>query len=129
MHRHCRFDVGTLLAVIGVLVSLPCALEAQDSSRSTPLSREELASFEKVTLDLVKRWRLPGGQLAVAKDGRLVFDRAYGYADIEFKERVETKSLFRIGSVSKTITTAAVLALVDGGRCDWKIASAVSWRT
>lgn len=63
----------------------------------------------------MKRWQLPGGQLAIAKDGRLVFDRAYGYADVESKEAVETTSLFRISSVSKPITTAAVLTLVDRG--------------
>ena len=63
----------------------------------------------------MKQWDLPGGQLAIAKDGRLVFHRAYGYADVEYKEPVKKTSVFRVSSVSKAITTVAVLTLVDRG--------------
>lgn len=59
---------------------------------------------------------VPGGQLAMAKDGRLVFDRAYGLADVEAGEPFRPESLCRIASISKAITTVAVLALVDDGR-------------
>src|SRR5215218_8838072 len=37
----------------------------------------ELADFDDGMTGLVAEWGVPGGQLAVAKDGRLVFDRAY----------------------------------------------------
>jgi N-acyl-D-amino-acid deacylase len=64
---------------------------------------------------LMSEWHLSGGQLAVAKEGRLVFDRGYGYADAETAEAVGPNSLFRIASVSKTLTTVAILKLVDDG--------------
>jgi len=38
---------------------------------------------------MMGRWGLKGGQLAVAKDGRLVLSRSYGYADIEKKRAVK----------------------------------------
>ncbi len=75
----------------------------------------ELAVFDDTMAGLVADWGLPGGQLAVAKDGRLVFDRAYGLGDVEAGEPFRPESLCRIASVSKTITTVAVLALVDDG--------------
>ena len=76
----------------------------------------ELAAFDDVMTGLVADWGVPGGQLAVAKDGRLVFDRAYGLADVEAGEPFQPGSLCRIASVSKAITTVAVLALVDDGQ-------------
>ena len=65
--------------------------------------------------DLMARWQLPGGQVALAKDGRLVLNRGYGLADVERGEPVQPTSLFRIASVSKAITAVAILTLVDAG--------------
>jgi CubicO group peptidase (beta-lactamase class C family) len=67
---------------------------------------------------LMRKWDVPGGALAVAKDGRLVFSHGYGLADRETGRRVEPDSLFRIASLSKPITSAAILALVEQKRLD-----------
>ena len=75
----------------------------------------ELAAVDAVMRDLMARWQLPGGQLALAKDGRLVLNRGYGLADVERGEPVQPTSLFRIASVSKAITAVAILTLVDAG--------------
>jgi CubicO group peptidase (beta-lactamase class C family) len=56
---------------------------------------------------------LPGAALAVAKDGRVVYSRGFGFADREKKEPVRPNSLFRIASISKPITAAAILQLVE----------------
>jgi N-acyl-D-amino-acid deacylase len=76
----------------------------------------ELAAFDDVMTGLVAQWGVPGGQLAVTKDGRLVFERGYGLGNVEAGEPFRPDSLCRIASVSKAITTVAVLALVDDGR-------------
>ena len=47
------------------------------------------------------------------KDGRLVYARGFGYADIGKKQPVTPKSLFRIASISKPITAVAILQLVE----------------
>ncbi len=60
--------------------------------------------------------RVPGGVLAVSKDERLVFARGYGWADREKQEPVTPRSLFRTASISKPITAAAVLKLVEAGK-------------
>ena len=67
----------------------------------------ELASFDRVVGDLMRKWGIPGGTLAVVKDGRLVLARGYGYADAEAKAPVAPDALFRIASVSKPITPGA----------------------
>jgi N-acyl-D-amino-acid deacylase len=76
----------------------------------------KLAAVDAVMGDLMARWQLPGGQVALAKDGHLMLDRGYGLADVERGEPVQPTSLFRIASVSKAITAVAVLTLVDAGQ-------------
>jgi CubicO group peptidase (beta-lactamase class C family) len=78
----------------------------------------ELASFDRVITDLMKKWGIPGGAIAVVKDGRLVLARGYGYADVDAKTPVAPDALFRIASVSKPITSVAVLRLAEEGRLD-----------
>jgi N-acyl-D-amino-acid deacylase len=52
----------------------------------------------------------------VVKDGRLVFARGYGNADRDAQTPVQPWSLFRLASLSKPITAAAVLLLVQRGK-------------
>ena len=66
----------------------------------------------------MERWAIPGGAIAVVKDGRLVLARGYGYADVDAKEVVAPDALFRIASVSKPITAVAALRLAEQGRLD-----------
>ena len=75
----------------------------------------QLAAVDGVMRELMARWQLPGGQLALAKDGRLVLNHGYGLADVERGEPVQPASLFRIASVTKAITAVAILTLVDAG--------------
>src|SRR3954468_13214453 len=49
----------------------------------------ELAGLDAMMGALMTRWSLPGGQLAVARDGRLLLNRGYGLADVEGNAPVE----------------------------------------
>jgi len=77
------------------------------------------------------RYGVKGGALAVAKDGHLLFARGYGFADAEAQTPVQPDSLFRWGSIAKTLTAAAVVRLVEDGKLDldtpvWNILSQYS---
>ena len=65
---------------------------------------------------VVREHHVPGAALAVARNGRIVYARGYGYADRDKKEPVEPNSLFRIASVTKPFTAVAVLQLVEKGK-------------
>ena len=54
-----------------------------------------------------------GAQVAARVDGELVFNEAFGYADLEAKTPLTTEHLFRIASHSKTFTGVAVMQLVE----------------
>lgn len=74
-----------------------------------------MESYDRIIPRLMAKWEIPGGAVAVVKDGKLLFARGYGYADVEAHEPVQADALFRIASVSKPITSAAILKLVDEG--------------
>lgn len=57
-----------------------------------------------------------GAQMAVRVDGELIFNEAFGTADIESGEAMTTNHLFRIASHSKTFTGVAVMQLVEAGK-------------
>ena len=76
------------------------------------------AAFDKAVEEFMKERNVPGGALAVARNGKLVYARGYGWAVREAKAAATPNSLFRIASLSKPITAVAVLKLVEGGKLD-----------
>ncbi len=79
--------------------------------------RRTIAAAERLVCDSLLP-RIPGMQVAVALDGRLVWSEAFGYVDVEARTPVTRASQFRIGSVSKPLTAAAVALLVEQGTLD-----------
>ena len=62
--------------------------------------------------------RIPGVQVAVGVNGALVWSEGFGYADLERRAPVTSETQFRIGSVSKPLTAAAVALLYERGKLD-----------
>ena len=58
----------------------------------------------------------PGAAVLVARDGKILFEKAYGLADIENHVPVTAETKFRIGSISKQFTAAAILKLQEQGK-------------
>jgi CubicO group peptidase (beta-lactamase class C family) len=58
----------------------------------------------------------PGAIVLAAKNGRAVFKRAYGLADLEFSTMLEPDMLMRIGSVTKQFTAGVILRLEELGK-------------
>ena len=79
----------------------------------TGKSYEPLLPFDQMMREFVRENEIPGAALAVAKEGRLVYARGFGWADRENKKPVQPHSLFRVASISKPITAVAILRLVD----------------
>src|SRR5438067_1296008 len=94
---------------LAVIVALSCLTSpAQSGSPSG-----ELSALDAVMQQALTRYHVNGGALAVAKDGRLVYARAFGVADNNSQTPVQPQSVFRWCSVSKTVTASAVMRLVE----------------
>lgn len=59
---------------------------------------------------------IPGAAIAVVKNGRVVKSIGYGLANVELNVPATSETVFEIGSVSKQITAAAIMLLVEDGR-------------
>ena len=73
-------------------------------------------SAEKSVERFMKQWDIKGASVAVAKEGRLLYARGFGYASLSDSLAVEPYHLFRIASVSKLITAITVMKLQEEGR-------------
>ena len=69
-------------------------------------------------VEFLKVSRIPGLSVAVAFQGKIIWSQAFGYADLEQQVPVTTRTRFRLGSVSKIFTAAAVARLVQEGKLD-----------
>lgn len=77
-----------------------------------------VSAYDNNIIPLLQKWNIPGASVAVAKNGKLVLARGYGYADKEAKTPVQPDSMFRIASISKPITGAAILHLAEQRKID-----------
>jgi len=108
--------VKPLAAVAAVLLVLLGALEARAEPSGSALPGLEV--YDELMAALLKKWDVPGAGLAVAHKDKLILVRGYGFANKERSVAVGPASLFRVASLSKTITAVAVLQLVQGGRLE-----------
>jgi CubicO group peptidase (beta-lactamase class C family) len=68
--------------------------------------------------DTMKVLGAPGASITVLKDGRTVWSEGFGMADVEQQVPATPLTRFRIGSVSKPLTAAALGLLVEEGKLD-----------
>lgn len=68
---------------------------------------------------VMETFEVPGMAVAVVHEGETLLASGYGIAEIGAGERVDDRTLFRIGSVSKAFTAAALAILVDEGKLSW----------
>ena len=115
--------------LIGLLLTTSCVGEPTTTPVTTPVTPPAqaefpitgaampgMAPFENSVRDLMQKYAIPGGAIALVRDGKLIYARGFGYADVENKKSVQPDALFRIASVSKPITSAAIMTLVEEGK-------------
>ncbi|WP_167227958.1 serine hydrolase domain-containing protein [Massilia rubra] len=111
-----------LRMALGVVVGLIYGGHAlaQDAAAPVGMTTENVGALfdAQVPLAMAKAG-VAGSAVVVVKEGKVLFARGYGYADVERKTPVSPgATLFRIGSISKAVTYTAVMQLVEQGRID-----------
>jgi D-alanyl-D-alanine carboxypeptidase len=82
---------------------------------ATPAGGDLAAGMDKVAAD-VYRPGVPGAAVIVVRDGRVIFRKGYGLANLELNIPVKPEMVFRLASVTKQFTAVAVMMLVEQGR-------------
>jgi len=98
-------------AIAALLLTASIAVRAQTDSNHGQAIDRLVASF-------ASNHHVPGMSVAVIDRGRVILTRGYGLADVENQVPATADTVFRIASLSKSITATAAMKLVEGGKLD-----------
>ncbi len=93
------------LLLTALLVTLPC--RAQDNA---------FAKIEAYLKTEMEKQQIPGVAVAILRDGKIIYAKGHGLANIEHQAAVKPETVFQSGSIGKQFTAAAVMLLVEDGK-------------
>lgn len=102
-----------------ILVHFGFSQENSNSPTTNGKFGSEIKSFDKMIVQGMEDWNIPGLATVVVKDGKIVFKKTYGVKNINSKEPVDGKTLFNMGSTTKAIVAMSLGILVDQGKLNW----------
>ncbi len=109
-----------LVLWLAALISISTSTYGQSPAKVSPqearLSSSVLQQIDALLEQAVERKQIAGAVGLLAHDGKLGYLRAKGFQDVEAGKEMATDSLFRIASMSKPVTSVAVMILADDGR-------------
>jgi len=108
----------TLIIILFViLVSGPVLAQALPmvAPEEVGMSSERLERLNQVMVDYVRQGKMPGAVTLIARRGKIVHCQTYGMMDIEASKPMQKDTMFRIASMSKAVTSVAVMILYEEG--------------
>lgn len=106
-----KYSRGTFL--------LGCALVAGSTAVSAQtLEPSRISRIDELVAKAMSELPIRGVSIVATRAGTTVFDRAYGFADGETKVAATSSTRYPVGSITKSFTAAAILALRDSKRID-----------
>lgn len=90
--------------------------EDSDPTPPTVVTQVDIPVIDGKIEAFLATYKIPGASLAISKNGKLVYKKAYGKADVEAGVDMTTNHRMRVASVSKTFTGVAIMRLVQAGK-------------
>jgi CubicO group peptidase (beta-lactamase class C family) len=85
-------------------------------ARSKAISARQIDDIASAAMH---RFSVPGLSLVIVKEGKVVYQKGFGVTEVNKDVPVNTNTLFKVGSISKSITALAVALLVQEGKVKW----------
>lgn len=96
---------------------LTMALSGLNLQAQTPeVTSEKLHRIDSLAERLIRTQQIAGASILLFKDGHTIYNKAFGYADLETKKVMQPNSIFRIASQTKAITSIAAMMLWEEGK-------------
>ncbi|HEY1114032.1 MAG TPA: serine hydrolase domain-containing protein, partial [Chitinophagaceae bacterium] len=93
------------------------SLLLQEASPATVgMSAEKLARIDALLQDYVDKGWIPGASAIIARNGKIVYYKSFGYRDRDARTPLKRDDIFRIASQTKAITSVGVMMLMDEGK-------------
>lgn len=112
------FTLSGLVGFAPPTIAQPSGVETPGNNQQNGIQNSgELEAFlDEFFAEEMEELHIPGAAIAIVKDGSILLTKGYGYADLDNQTPVTPDTtLFRVGSVSKTLTGTAAMQLVDRG--------------
>jgi len=117
VHRLCVSSVALLLVLCG-----QARISSAQSTSVEPVQRREGHPFAQavdgVMPGLLREFAVPGAAVALIRKGEVVWTQGYGFASVANTTHVTSKTVFNVGSISKSPAAWAVMRLVESGKVD-----------
>jgi CubicO group peptidase (beta-lactamase class C family) len=112
-HQKCQKITTTFVRLLAYLLAASCAV-----AQIGKLSSEKQAKIESTISNFMATSKAPGISAAVVQDGGFVWSAGFGMADLENSVPATSQTLYRLGSISKSITATAAMELWEHGKLD-----------
>jgi len=109
-----RSWIAFLQLVILVVISLHVAAQITPTQHAV-----EPRDLEQFIPAQMRTWKVPGLAIAVVQNGRVIYSHGFGLRDVKGNLPVTSKTIFAIGSISKSFTSLSMGMLNDEGKLDW----------
>ncbi len=104
-----RYPLRVLFVFVVGLLTAACANQQGLSSNQ----------IDALATAAMQEFQVPGAVIGVIKDGEIVHASGYGVRELGLPGEVDGKTLFRIASLTKSMTSAALATLVNDGQLNW----------
>jgi len=83
-------------------------------------TKDQINYLDNYYEEAFQAWEIPGMAVAIVDQDGIVFEKGYGFSDLEQKIPVDEHTLFAVASNTKAFTASALAQLVEQGRIEWK---------
>ena len=115
-----QHTIATALLIVSALLGSTVAMAQSRLPPATPesvgMSTARLAVLDAGIQAEIAQGRVAGVVVAVARHGKLVYEKAYGFADLDTREALRVDHLFRLYSMTKAVASVALLRLYEQGK-------------
>ncbi len=119
-HRSLRREVTQgILAIFAVLLAFTIVFAADAQTAPAQKSGHPTDGLEQFIPAQMQKWKVPGLAIAVVQDGQVIYSHGFGLRDVKSNLPVTSKTIFAIGSISKSFTSLSMGILTDEGKLDW----------
>jgi CubicO group peptidase (beta-lactamase class C family) len=108
----CMSAVATCIAFSALAQGLPKATHPEDIGFSSERLKRLTSAFQTD----VDKGTIPGAVVLIARNGKVAYLEAFGFQDRDKKAPMSTDAIFRIASMSKPLTSVAIMMLVEEGK-------------
>ena len=105
-----------LFALLSSLLLTYCTKSSDNLTIKEGMSIERLSRIDSMLNKAVKSKEIPGAVALVTRNGKTIYQKAFGIANPENNSIVIESDIFRIASMTKAITSLAVLMLWEEGK-------------